>query len=52
MLESGAYLAYVSIYSASKVQKEVIRTILQKQIIWLILNQLEITLRKLAREHL
>ena len=28
MVESGAYLAYVSIYTASKVQKESIRTIL------------------------
>ena len=27
MVESGAYLAYVSIYTASKVQKESIRTI-------------------------
>ena len=30
MVRSGAYLAYVSICTASKVQKESIRTILEK----------------------
>ena len=33
MAESGAYLAYVSIYDASKVQKESIGTILQQKAI-------------------